>query len=1146
MLNKYDTKKDAEELDKDSDDSMDCLNNLRNVQEQSILTVDNDDLTLHAQIKEKQFVDNRKYVNNGQAELSCSICSFARIENNDSLLKHLNLHRDNYFFCMDLCGATFKYLRECLSHEMREHDKYYPKHLVPDAFFHCSFCRASFKSELQLHVHWLVSRQSCSELMQKVVQQVNNILAAQNKNQKNCSNTLTSVPITKLRLKFKPPSSQFDVNKKRTSLEEIPEYIETLSNKRSKIMENTELEIKKEQEQEQEELGEEQFAMPLSLVPEVIIKTEPEFKEEIKEEFDDLFDDELDDCKEKDEEIVKKPIDLQTTSSTIPTMHTDDSEGKVIPNTKKTVIKSLTNFKLIKLSSATALNENITRAQSLLSVQLKPNTNTNNNDNNNIISHPSVPLRIVPMPLNSVEIVSSTNAVNENITRQQPSLLKTNANNNNNTTSNPSNSLRLISLPTSGEQIVKPFPNMNENIIKIPSLLPMQLKTNANNNSASNPNNNFLRLVSIPSNGNGKQIVTPASGMNENIAKLSSSFPMQLKSKAYNNATSNPSSSSLRLISIPSSEMQIVTPPVTAMKENVTKIPSLLPLKLKSNDNVNNQYPGKSLRLVPIPLNRMQIVKLPNGTQVTKLEEPTQNTHLQLNKQSDMKTAPVLLTLHPITSIPTSLPTTIIATASAAAKPPPPPLVFNGNVLNKQIRLQMESLKKSTGIDMYDLKPLQVQTLNKVDGIRKNVVISKARLKAIESIPEKKKLIDHYIKQIERVEQKQTEQKSNEVNNLTTITDSNDDEVTTLPINANSPSSKVISDPPSVFISMLTTTDLELVEACRQYPDYHYKFVCPYCQKDYELKANLKWHLTHSHSLTHKDLCRIRVQAKPFQTTIFLRSLENHSEKIKSSKTDIVDFGSGNSLDVNKTSVETSELPNASLPLSSCSPTPDSTTRVVKIEPIKLAALNMNKTRYICDKCGRTCSSKSMLNDHIIANCGRVPSYHCPQCPKKFYSSGTLHCHMTIHTGELPHKCHYCDKRFRTKGQVTVHHRTHTGERPFVCEVCSLRFTHRETLIAHLSRHIGMKRYKCYGCSRLFLCISALKTHRNTRPDTCGKVRFNPRAVGPRVRVVRGNVIFEPQPEINPYLRSEDPKSVLAELQNHESSSSSPLSLQQD
>lgn len=104
-------------------------------------------------------------------------------------------------------------------------------------------------------------------------------------------------------------------------------------------------------------------------------------------------------------------------------------------------------------------------------------------------------------------------------------------------------------------------------------------------------------------------------------------------------------------------------------------------------------------------------------------------------------------------------------------------------------------------------------------------------------------------------------------------------------------------------------------------------------------------------------------------------------------------------------------------------------------EPIKMSALKIIKPRYVCDKCGRKCSSKTMLNDHISANCSREPQYPCTECPKKFYSLSTLQCHMTIHTGELPHKCSYCEKRFRTRGQVTVHHRTHTGERPFVCQV---------------------------------------------------------------------------------------------------------------
>ncbi|XP_011199395.2 uncharacterized protein LOC105223377 [Bactrocera dorsalis] len=172
----------------------------------------------------------------------------------------------------------------------------------------------------------------------------------------------------------------------------------------------------------------------------------------------------------------------------------------------------------------------------------------------------------------------------------------------------------------------------------------------------------------------------------------------------------------------------------------------------------------------------------------------------------------------------------------------------------------------------------------------------------------------------------------------------------------------------------------------------------------------------------------------------------------------------------------------------------------------------VNPEGYICPKCSRRYSTRSMIREHMRNSCGRNPQHECDVCHKFFFSTSTLNCHRTIHTGVLPHKCNYCDKRFRTRGQVTVHHRTHTGERPFVCEICSQSFTHRETLISHLSRHIGMKRYKCYGCNKQFSCISGLSMHRATRPETCGQFELNTRAIGPRVRVIRGRVVFEPQP----------------------------------
>lgn len=136
------------------------------------------------------------------------------------------------------------------------------------------------------------------------------------------------------------------------------------------------------------------------------------------------------------------------------------------------------------------------------------------------------------------------------------------------------------------------------------------------------------------------------------------------------------------------------------------------------------------------------------------------------------------------------------------------------------------------------------------------------------------------------------------------------------------------------------------------------------------------------------------------------------------------------------------------------------------VEPIKMSALkkcnkNNNSTtktrngtkkqKHTCAKCNRNYSSAAMLNDHIRSNCSRRPQYECEICSRKYFSKSTLTCHLTIHTGELPHKCNFCDKRFRTRGQVTVHHRIHTGEKPFSCQVLNSKINITINMHAHIS-----------------------------------------------------------------------------------------------
>ncbi|XP_023031396.1 uncharacterized protein LOC6642301 isoform X2 [Drosophila willistoni] len=266
-----------------------------------------------------------------------------------------------------------------------------------------------------------------------------------------------------------------------------------------------------------------------------------------------------------------------------------------------------------------------------------------------------------------------------------------------------------------------------------------------------------------------------------------------------------------------------------------------------------------------------------------------------------------------------------------------------------------------------------------------------------------------------------------------------------------------------------------------KYPNYCFFWACPMCPTSCEQAQDLRRHLSRMHSMSDDKLNTLKVTLLPKKV---LDGEEQLKPSIQSGKISVAPQLTANASPVNENLQVSSPEP----PISKSSSVP---------------------------KPKATASQQQ---------------HECNECSKTYTTSGALRIHKMIHTGELPYKCNFCDKRFRTPGQVKVHHRRHTGEKPFKCKICSLDFTHRETLISHLSRHIGMKRYKCYGCDKYFVVVSGLRAHRRLRPDTCGKVKFTARAHGPRVRVIKGEVIFEGHPEHNGYLRSEDPLKILSEM----------------
>ncbi|XP_052854361.1 uncharacterized protein LOC128263374 [Drosophila gunungcola] len=289
-----------------------------------------------------------------------------------------------------------------------------------------------------------------------------------------------------------------------------------------------------------------------------------------------------------------------------------------------------------------------------------------------------------------------------------------------------------------------------------------------------------------------------------------------------------------------------------------------------------------------------------------------------------------------------------------------------------------------------------------------------------------------------------------------------------------------------------------------KHPLYRFMWTCPQCKRSFEKLCALRTHCTTKHDLSQEKFNSLKLILMPYKILS-----QDSLETLVESKLEIPEHAP-----VLENVDKLPFLPNGIAPLT------DQASALLNICDDLLAPKKTN------DK--STGSRKK--------NQSKGTEYQCTECSKVFTTFGALRIHKSIHTGELPHKCNYCDKRFRTPGQVRVHHRRHTGEKPFKCKVCSLDFTHRETLISHLSRHIGMKRYKCYGCDKYFVVVSGLRAHRRLRPDTCGQVKFTARAHGPRVRVIRGEVVFEHHPEHNGYLRSEDPLNILSQRNQTDSS----------
>lgn len=141
-----------------------------------------------------------------------------------------------------------------------------------------------------------------------------------------------------------------------------------------------------------------------------------------------------------------------------------------------------------------------------------------------------------------------------------------------------------------------------------------------------------------------------------------------------------------------------------------------------------------------------------------------------------------------------------------------------------------------------------------------------------------------------------------------------------------------------------------------------------------------------------------------------------------------------------------------------------------------------------CNFCQTKFATKSGLAMHIRAVHERLRPFVCDQCGKTFSTKGILEEHKVRHSDARPHVCEICNKCFKTKQRLTIHADTHEGT-VYQCPHCPTRLNSRRTLRMHLFVHDSVARYKCNFCDKAFKRAKDLKNHNNlhtgVRPYSC-------------------------------------------------------------
>ncbi|KAM9094166.1 LOW QUALITY PROTEIN: ras-responsive element-binding protein 1 [Sarcophilus harrisii] len=170
------------------------------------------------------------------------------------------------------------------------------------------------------------------------------------------------------------------------------------------------------------------------------------------------------------------------------------------------------------------------------------------------------------------------------------------------------------------------------------------------------------------------------------------------------------------------------------------------------------------------------------------------------------------------------------------------------------------------------------------------------------------------------------------------------------------------------------------------------------------------------------------------------------------------------------------------------------------------------KSSYTCPLCEKICTTQHQLTMHIRQHNTDTggTDHSCSICGKSLSSASSLDRHMLVHSGERPYKCSVCGQSFTTNGNMHRHMKIHekdpnstttttppspqkrrrmTSKRKLSQEADSEKeeLTPAKKVVEGSQSGDGDKKtdevFHCPVCFKEFVCKYGLETHMETHPD---------------------------------------------------------------